>query len=159
MRVSFFALPPKNKAMPKGQYPRPSLTELLRRKVDRSGGPDACWPWLRRLDRDGYGQFWLEGRVQRSHRVALLLSGKSPAEEALHTCDNRACCNPAHLRDGTQAENMTDMHVKGRGKAPDRKLDEAQRAELRALGGSVPLRALGRRFGVSKTTVAKHLSK
>ena len=32
----------------------------------------------------------------------------------MHICDNRLCCNPAHLRLGTQAENVKDMRDKGR---------------------------------------------
>lgn len=82
------------------------------RQVDRSGGPDACWPWTGALNTGGYGMF----RHTRAHRVALNI-GKGPYDDALsalHSCDNRPCCNPSHLRSGTQRENMADMKSRKR---------------------------------------------
>ena len=32
----------------------------------------------------------------------------------MHLCDNRVCCNPAHLRVANLRENNLDMHEKGR---------------------------------------------
>ena len=56
-------------------------------KVDRSGGPDACWPWLGRLY-GGYGSFGGVG----AHRVAYeLLRGAIPegrhVDHRCHTDD------------------------------------------------------------------------
>lgn len=86
-------------------------------KVDRSGGPDACWPWtMARLPR-GYGVLAYQQRQTYSHRVAYLLdSGFIPDNVPFvcHTCDNPPCCNPDHLWLGTHADNMADMVAKGR---------------------------------------------
>jgi hypothetical protein len=86
-------------------------------KVDRSGGPDACWSWRASLQGGGYGQFRFRGRNDLAHRVAYILTkGELPADKphVLHTCDNRPCCNPAHLFAGTALDNMRDKVAKGR---------------------------------------------
>lgn len=86
--------------------------------TDRSGGPDACWPWTGSRFRLGYGSMMLDGKVQSAHRVAYKVANGcmdlSPKIEVRHTCDNRPCCNPAHLVEGTHAENMLDMVLRGR---------------------------------------------
>lgn len=87
----------------------PEHIEKFWAQVDRSGGPDACWPWKGRCNHDGYGHCWIPGRSTdvRAHRVACALSGKPQPEgmEADHTCGTRPCCNPKHIEFVSPAEN------------------------------------------------------
>lgn len=91
-------------------------------KVDTTGGPDACWPWIGALShkRSGTKRGLIQeaGRGSRLllvHRVALCFTGNGledydRPEEAAHTCDNRLCCNPVHLYWATAEENRLDRY-------------------------------------------------
>lgn len=87
-------------------------------RVDRSGGPDACWPWTGKSTmRYGYGLLTWKQRLVNAARLAYeLVVGPIPAGlDLLHSCDNPPCCNPKHLRPGTHMENMIDMDTRKRG--------------------------------------------
>lgn len=138
-----------------------STTDRFWPKVDRSGGPDACWLWTAHR-RDGYGQFRLDGRHQTAHRIAYELDrGHPPPPErplVLHHCDNRPCCNARHLFSGTQTDNMRDAMAKGRKATGEcnglAKLTETQVREIRRrYGAGETQRPLAREFGVGQTTV------
>jgi hypothetical protein len=75
-----------------------------------------CHEWLGAKTINGYGLVSVGGKSHRAHRVAYeLCNGAIPdGLLILHSCDNRSCVNPAHLRAGTQAENMQEMVAKGR---------------------------------------------
>lgn len=98
--------------------PRP-IADRLWSKVDRSGGPAACWPYIGARMHNGYGWMGLGGRSDGNtgaHRVAWTVTYGPIADGlyVLHRCDNRPCCNPAHLWLGTQGDNLRDMAAKGR---------------------------------------------
>lgn len=139
-------------------------------RVDRRG-PDECWPWRLKPDVGGYGEY-AEGSKSnryrtRAHRVAWELTN-GPIPDGLlvcHHCDNRTCCNPAHLFLGTHADNTADMMAKGRHWNPPRdgehngnsKLTDAQRAEIIETfhRGGVTKAALSRRYGVTDVRISQ----
>ena len=132
--------------------------------VDRSGGPGACWPWMGSEDSGGYGHIGIGRKTKKAHRVAFFLAnGKWPENDACHTCDNRACCNPAHIFDGTHAENMADMKAKGRRKGINSgerngraQLTEADAREIkRLLATGMSQWEIANQFGVGQTQISK----
>lgn len=83
-------------------------------RVDRSGGPNACWP-VRGAGND-YGRVLVGGRRVGAHRYAWEQE-RGPIPDGMvvmHGCDNPPCVNVAHLSLGTQVENIADRVRKGR---------------------------------------------
>lgn len=98
-------------------------------RVDRSAGPNGCWPWTGRLNDNGYGRTRVKEngrwRTAGAHQVAYYLATgrwerRSEGRLVRHLCHYRPCCNDHHLRGGTGLENAADRHarVAGRRLAP-----------------------------------------
>ena len=83
-------------------------------KVDKSGD---CWEWTGAINNKGYGQIRIHWKCYLAHRASYLIHyGEINKPALLHSCDNRKCVRPDHLREGTVKENNRDMADKGRGR-------------------------------------------
>lgn len=127
-------------AMPKRLAPD-GLTKVWSR-VDRMGGPDACWPWIGQR-KAGYGSVRVRewGASIGAHRATLwvaehVLADPDRGEVTRHLCHNKACCNPAHLLIGTLSENKWDDYMRSTGVdlvAVRRDVEARFRGQLEAL--------------------------
>jgi HNH endonuclease len=123
---------------------------------------NGCWLWTRSKNSDGYGNFKLNGKAVKVHKYMLeytlgrtLLKGMSTC----HSCHNRACCNPDHLREGTHSENMKDMvdakraiGFKGE-QNHSSKLTEDQVRQIRQLNKTMTNSELSKMFNISRSTI------
>jgi hypothetical protein len=110
-------------------------------KVDKTSSENGCWLWMSCCV-SGYGQFRFNGETNFAHRLTLAQHLGRPLLQgmfATHQCPggpNRKCCNPAHLKEASNFDNMQDMVRDGnstRGeKHPHCKLTETQVLEIRA---------------------------
>ena len=87
--------------------------------TSREGLPDMvpnCIPYGGTLNASGYGVLPKPINGSRlAHRAALAERLGRPVEGvARHACDNPPCINPAHLLEGTRADNSLDMVQRGR---------------------------------------------
>lgn len=134
----------------------------FRAKVDRRGDHE-CWPFTGRIQPNGYGMF-RQGRhgnrPSYAHRTAWEFTYGEIPEGLLvcHRCDERNCCNPAHLFLGTQLDNLRDASAKGRLNIPrKRNRDAKPEAIARYLAGGVTQQELADEYGVNKLTICRWL--
>jgi len=127
--------------------------------------PEDCWFWTGWVGNHGYGCLSHDGRAVMAHRVAFFLEhGRWPEPCCLHRCDNPLCVNPAHLFEGTNADNVADKMAKGRcrpgrhvGEAnPGSKLKEFQVRGIIFLlkHATFSQAAIARQFGVGHAVVS-----
>lgn len=85
-------------------------------KVALPDTPDGCWVWTGSRNGDGYGNFWLDGKVVRAHRASYATwCGPIPDGHELDhvVCDYPACVNPRHVVPSTHYDNSVRAGVRG----------------------------------------------
>lgn len=101
----------KNKRLPCTRAQSASERFMRSIKINRE---TECWEWQGTLTH-GYGALMADGKMILAHRFAYEhFTGSLNGLDCLHHCDNRKCCNPAHLYPGTDVENMRDSLTRGR---------------------------------------------
>ena len=139
-----------------------TLEERLWRRVTKT---TSCWLWSGAVCKDGYGRigFYSGGKqfYTRTHRIAweITYGEIPPGLMVLHICDTPACCNPAHLRLGTNDDNVADMLAKGRqatgenSGASKLSAEDVRRIRHEYAEGREKYAEIAKRFGVAAATV------
>ncbi len=108
-----------------------------------------CWIWPGHTNSAGYGMVCCDHMTDLPNNRGLITVHKlsylyhyarMPKDTIiLHSCDNRRCCNPEHLRCGTHKENSLDAQARGRLKGINyRKEYGMSRTELATKLGITP---------------------
>jgi hypothetical protein len=149
---------------PTNLFPQISLEEI---KSYCFVTPNHCWEW-QGPKRKGYGALTYNRRTFSVHRISCFLKHgePNPNDNALHSCDNRSCVNPEHLRWGTQLENVQDAidrkrWTSNRGTLNGRaKINPDVVRAIRTIWGTGPtIIQIGELYGISNQMVSRIIAK
>lgn len=122
-----------------------------------------CWEWKGARTKGGYGTY--KRTTAHRHAYECTYGPIGAGMVVMHTCDNPPCINPAHLKLGTQQQNLADMWAKGRagdcrvfgekhGRCKVTTADvEAIRAEYAA--GGISQWALAHKYGLKQRQISR----
>jgi hypothetical protein len=119
--------------------------------VARRPWPETCIIFTGRRQPNGYGRVSENGTYVRAHVLACRLAhGERPPgkSDVAHSCGERMCINPLHLRWATRAENEHDKVLQGRS---NRGGERSGAARL----GLAEVREIRRRYANEHTTQQK----
>ena len=144
--------------------------ELFWAKVDKNGPiPEGkpelgnCWLWTAGKNGFGYGYMKVNGDDLRAHSLSWVIHGNTKPIFPLllmHLCNVRHCVNPAHLKPGTQSENIQQCSDDGRmdnrkGElCPTASFTNAQSSQIREEAKTIPQKCLALKYGVSESVIS-----
>lgn len=123
---------------------------------------DECVLWPFAMGGNGYGNLRLStgGYKPAYNYICHLAHGErpTPLHEAAHSCGNRACVNPGHLRWATRSENAQDKNIHGtmvRGE--DVHVSKLTEADVRKIRNDLAFKSqheLAAEFGVNQSSIS-----
>ena len=124
------------------------------------GDDQECWPWTGYVNEDGYGEFHFRGQMVGAHELAVTFATgerRLPVLDTCHSCGNRICCNPSHLRFDTRQSNVDDAVRMGRHYRPSplRLTDEQVRLIRQRREAGAAQIDLAEQFGVSQSFISQ----
>jgi predicted transcriptional regulator len=142
-------------------------------KVETSDDNTVCWNVVAMSLTNRYGSFYANNKHIRAHRFSFQLKHNRLIKKNMvicHSCDNPLCVNPAHLSEGTQQENITDMCNKGRYYSGEgikgeknklSKLTEKHVLEIRNkyANTTTSYSKLAKEYGISHTTIMRIINR
>ena len=124
----------------------------------RSLETDECILWPYGTSGSGYGHVWHKGRMEKTHRLALVLAtgeGRPGLDAAHGPCHTKTCMNVRHLSWKTRSDNLRDKVRDGTHDRGERhysaRLTEAQAREI--LASTERAVDLAQRYGIARQTV------
>jgi len=141
----------------------PPSEQVRRHFWDNVALPDqaGCMQWLGFIQPNGYGKFYASDRrlVVYAHRLSAVIAYGPPASPELvsaHSCRNRDCVAPTHLRWATKTEDVADQWRDGTVRFGTKKSNAKLNDEAVRIVRSSPetTRALAARYGVCQSTIA-----
>lgn len=145
---------------------RGELREFLERSISANDA-EKCIVWPYRVEPSGYPAITIKGAKRRVNRVVCEAAHGAPPSrlhEAAHSCGNRRCTNPSHLRWTTPAGNTLDKFLHGtvsRGEdIQSAKLTEDDVREIRRRRrDGEPTIKIAENFGIHQSYVYQIISK
>jgi DNA polymerase/3'-5' exonuclease PolX len=120
-----------------------------------------CWLWNGTLFNSGYGQFRMNGKNRRAHRVSyeFFIGPIGEGLNVCHKCDVKRCVRPYHLFVTTQKGNMEDASRKGRmkGRSGWGKLsvETIRFARKRYRQRGITIKTMAKALGVARSSLNK----
>ena len=134
--------------------PRKNTPADVFKHIDMHGGDSSvCWEWKGKVNaKDERPYFTVENKQRPSYVYVLeQMSGEAQRNRmVLHSCDNRICCNAAHLSWGTHQQNMNDMKKRERHGAPQ----TVVRAIRRLLKDGKTQAEVAKLYGLSREAIS-----
>jgi hypothetical protein len=140
------------------------LMERIWKHIDKN--ENGCWLSHTSIGIHGYSGITINYKFYRFHRVMLFWSNQTKVEDfnnpkrlACHSCRNRHCVNPQHLRWGDDVDNKKDMvkdgTIRNGEKNNKTKLTEQQVLEIREkyAKGNIKKVELALQYGCGKTNI------